>query len=180
MLIFYAHFSNSFFSDTSSSPRSRCFSSFHLLHHHPEFNNNHVKARETRKSIKFSFSSPSIAFLCFFLLVCCLFIISLVWFVGLHHFLSRCVYFWIALCVFFLHSGSATATIRSGSLTFNHSAAFDEIPKSEEENEKRVTSQGYNKTTIFVQSRRLLSAESSRNNKKNFKMIFIFDDYWWT
>lgn len=179
MLIFYAHFSNSFFSDTSSSPRSRCFSSFHLLHHHPEFNNNHVKARETRKSIKFSFSSPSIAFLCFFLLVCCLFIISLVWFVGLHHFLSRCVYFWIALCVFFSSFGLSHS---HHSFRFINLQPFRRIrrnPKSEEENEKRVTSQGYNKTTIFVQSRRLLSAESSRN-KKRFKIIFIFDDYWWT
>ena len=127
-----------------------------LLHHHPEFNNNHVKARETRKSIKFSFSSPSIAFLCFFLLVCCLFIISLVGLLDcITFFLDVCTF--VLLSVFFLLSGSATATIRSGSLTFNHSAAFDEIQRSEEENEKRVTSQGYNKTTIFRSISSLLS-----------------------
>jgi hypothetical protein len=77
------------------------FSCFHLspsltlLHHHPEFNNNHVKARETRKSIKFSFSSPSIAFLCFFLLVL-LFIHHLVG-------LLDCITFFLDVCTFFLY-----------------------------------------------------------------------------
>ena len=122
MLIFYAHFPIPSFPTHHHRLHARgVFSSFFsLLHHHPEFNNNQVKARETRKSIKFSFSSPSIAFLCFFLLVCCLFIISLVGLLDcITFFLDVCTF--VLLSVFFLLSGSATATIRSGSLTFNHS-----------------------------------------------------------
>lgn len=82
----------------------------------------------------------------------CLFIISLLERclgifsrrVRLHHFLlSR-----LCVCTF----GSATATIRRGSLTFSHSPRIRWNQKRWEEQEKeseRVTSQGYNKTMII-------------------------------
>lgn len=101
-----------------------------------------LRPRETRKSIKFSFSSPSIAFLCFFLSRL-LFIHHLVGLAGL----LDCITFFLDVCTL----GSAAATIRSGSLTFNHYAAFDGIKKERENwrirNELRVKV-----TTIVVQS----------------------------
>jgi hypothetical protein len=62
---------------------------------------------------------------------------------------SMCVLFVLLFCVSLL-TGSATATIRSGSLTFNH---LPHSTKSKEE-KKKITSQGYNKPTIAVRSRR--------------------------
>lgn len=93
-------------------------------------------------------------FLCFFLLACCLFIILLVgllvgWMAGLFD----CITFFLDVCTF----GSATATIRSGSLTFNRSPhSMESTLRREKRNttkeKKRATSQGCNKTSIVVQS----------------------------
>jgi hypothetical protein len=83
------------------------------------------------------------------------------------------VYFCIALCVFLL-SGSATATIRSGSLTFNHSPHSTKSKEREEENEKRVTSQGYNKTAIFVRFRH--SYRLLHRKARNLFYLMIIDE----
>jgi hypothetical protein len=111
---------------------------------------------------------------------CCLFIISLVGLLDcITFFLDVCTFFCIALLCFSSLSGSATATIRSGSLTFNHSRRIRRNPKREEENEKRVTSQGYNKTTIVVRSlwsSSLLSHEMIEKPEKFVLLLMIIDE----
>lgn len=117
-----------------------------LLHHHPEFNNNHVKARETRKSIKFSFSSPSIAFLCFILLVCVVYSSSY-WIASLS-FAPMCVH--LELSVFFL---SAQPQPSKHSFRFINLQPLRRIRrnhKREEKKRRRVTSQGYDGAAIAL------------------------------
>lgn len=124
MLISHAHFPIPSSLDTSSSPRSRCFSALFFI---ITLNLTTITLRPVKRENQLNshFLLHRLPFYASFFS----FVLFIHHLIGLHHFLSpRCVYTWSFLSSFFRLSHNQ-ASIRSGSLTFNHCAAFDEITK---------------------------------------------------